>query len=62
MLSRNRKTFAVSSLVLNLFASQIGEFFLPHPVFIAHCEGEEAQSRNIISKNDVRHAASCEFN
>jgi len=25
-------TFAVSSLVLNLFASQIGEFFLPHPV------------------------------
>jgi len=26
------KTFAVSSLVLNLFASQIGEFFLPHPV------------------------------
>jgi len=32
MLSRNRKTFAVSSLVLNLFTSQIGEFFLPHPV------------------------------
>ena len=32
VLSRNRKTFAVSSLVLNLFASQIGEFFLPHPV------------------------------
>ena len=32
MLSRNRKIFAVSSLVLNLFASQIGEFFLPHPV------------------------------
>ena len=32
MLSRNRKTFAISSLVLNLFASQIGEFFLPHPV------------------------------
>jgi len=26
------KTFAVSSLVLNLFASQIGEFFLPNPV------------------------------
>jgi len=26
------KTFAVSSLVLNLFASQLGEFFLPHPV------------------------------
>ena len=32
MLSRNRKIFAVSSLVLNLFASQIGEFFLPYPV------------------------------
>ena len=32
VLSRNRKTFAVSSLVLNLFASQIGEFFLPHSV------------------------------
>jgi len=32
VLSRNRKIFAVSSLVLNLFASQIGEFFLPHPV------------------------------
>jgi len=32
VLSRNKKTFAVSSLVLNLFASQIGEFFLPHPV------------------------------
>jgi len=26
------KTFAVSSLVSNLIASQIGEFFLPHPV------------------------------
>jgi len=35
VLSRNRKTFAVSSLVLNLFASQIGEFFLPHPVYIS---------------------------
>ena len=33
VLSRNRKTFVVSSLVLNLFASQIGEFFLPHSVF-----------------------------
>jgi len=32
VLSRNRKVFAISSLVLNLFASQIGEFFLPHPV------------------------------
>jgi len=32
VLSRNRKTFAISSLVLNLFGSQIGEFFLPHPV------------------------------
>jgi len=32
VLSRNKKTFAVSSLVLNLFASQIGEFFLPHSV------------------------------
>ena len=28
------KTFAVSSLVLNLFASQIWEFFLPHHVLI----------------------------
>ena len=27
------KTFAISSLVLNLFPSQIGEFFLPHPVY-----------------------------
>jgi len=34
VLSRNRKTFAVPSLVLNLFASQIGEFFLPHPAFV----------------------------
>ena len=33
VLSRNKKTFAVSSLVLNLLASQIGEFFLPHPVY-----------------------------
>ena len=32
MLFRNRKIFAISSLVVNLFASQIGEFFLPHPV------------------------------
>ena len=32
VLSRNKKTFAVSSLVLNLLASQIGDFFLPHPV------------------------------
>jgi len=29
------KTFAVSSLVLNLFASQIGEFFLPHHVYLS---------------------------
>jgi len=35
--SRNRKTFAMSSLVLNLFASQIREFFLPHPVlYVCH--------------------------
>ena len=33
VISINRKTFATSSLVLNLFASQIGEFFLPHPVY-----------------------------
>ena len=32
VLSRNRKNICVSSLVLNLFTSQIGEFFLPHPV------------------------------
>ena len=33
VLSRNKKkTFAVSSLVLKLLASQIGDFFLPHPV------------------------------
>jgi len=32
VLFRNRKNISVSSLVLNLFASQIGEFFLPHPV------------------------------
>ena len=28
------KTFAVSSVVSNLLASQIGEFFLPHPVLV----------------------------
>jgi len=32
VLSRKIRIFAVSSLVLNLFASQIGEFFLPQPV------------------------------
>ena len=32
VLSRNRKNISV--LVLNLFASQIGKFFLPHPVFV----------------------------
>jgi len=32
VLSRNRKMFSVSSLVLNLFASKIGEFLLPHPI------------------------------
>jgi len=37
VLSRNRKIFAISSLVLNLFASQIGEFFLPHPVCTGVC-------------------------
>jgi len=31
ILSRIKKTFALSSLVSNLLASQIGEFFLPHP-------------------------------
>jgi len=41
VLSRNRKTSAVSSLVLNLFASQIGEFFLPQPV------GEVVTKRNV---------------
>jgi len=30
---KKKKTFAVSSLVLNLLASQIGEFFLPHPIY-----------------------------
>ena len=39
MLSRNRKTFAVSSLVLNLFASQIGELFLPHLYDTGHSFG-----------------------
>ena len=33
VLSSNRKIFAVSPSVLNLFASLIGEFFLPHPVW-----------------------------
>ena len=33
VLSRYRKIFALSSSVFNLFASKIGEFFLPHPVF-----------------------------
>ena len=32
MHSRNRKNISLSSLILNLFASQIGEFFLPPPV------------------------------
>jgi len=32
VLSINRKIFAKSCLILNLFASQIGEFFLPHPI------------------------------
>jgi len=34
VLSRNRKTFAVSSLILNSFASQVGQFFLPHSVVV----------------------------
>jgi len=34
VLSRNRKNISVSSLVFNLFASQIEEFFLPHPIYI----------------------------
>jgi len=37
VLSRNRETFAVSSLFLKLFASQIGEFFLPHSVQLWWC-------------------------
>ena len=44
VLSRNRKTFAVSSSVLNLFASQIGEFFLPHPVLPNVYYGETSPS------------------
>ena len=32
-----KKTFAVSSLVLNLLASQIGDYFLPHPVLWWYC-------------------------
>jgi hypothetical protein len=32
VLSRNKKHFAVSSLVFNLLASQIQDLFLPHPV------------------------------
>ena len=32
-----RKTFAVSSSVLNLIASQIGDFFLPHSVYVCVC-------------------------
>jgi hypothetical protein len=38
VLSRNKKTFAVSCLVLNLLASQIGDFFLPHSAYTA-CPG-----------------------
>ena len=34
MLSRNKKNISVSSLVLSLFASKMGEFFLPHPVSV----------------------------
>jgi len=39
VLSTNRKTFVISSLILNLFASQIEEFFLPQSV---HCKGNAA--------------------
>jgi len=42
VLSRNRKTFAVSCSVLNLFASQIEEFFLPHSVYY---EGTQEEVR-----------------
>jgi len=35
LISGNRKKLFVSSLGLNLFASQLAEFFLPHPLFIS---------------------------
>jgi len=40
VLFRNRKIFAISSLVLNLFASQMGEFFLPHLYLKLQCNGQ----------------------
>jgi len=42
------KTFAVSSLFLNLFASQIGEFFLPHPVHV-HTREDDQQDAHFFS-------------
>jgi len=55
--SRNSKLFTVSSLVLNLFASQIGEFFLPRPVYnreivCVYCAVLTA-ALNIIQVNDI---------
>jgi len=51
VLSRNGKIFAVSSLVLNLFASQIGEFFLPHSVDMEVIDpSEEKLSHNLDTK------------
>jgi len=32
------RTFAVSDFILNLIASQIGEFFLPHPVLFTNLQ------------------------
>jgi len=52
-LSKNRKIFAVSSLVLNLFASQIGEFFLPYPVVTENSMRESCNDSVGVRQGDV---------
>jgi len=44
MLFKNRNLLYVSSLVLNLFASKIVEFFLPHPVYFTFLERAQSIS------------------
>jgi len=52
-LSKNRNIFAVSSLVLNLFASQIGEFFLPYPVVTENSMRESCNDSVGVRQGDV---------
>ena len=42
-----KKTFAISSLVLNLLASQIGDFFLPHPVHFKVCNYKHLEFKSV---------------